>query len=105
MLSLEWRPRALLDRESIALYLGHECGNPKAALKVVRAIDQALQQACDFPEIGKPFTHEVLAREGYRQLVVRQYLVFYTHDAARLTVQRILHQHQDIDDYALIEFE
>ena len=34
-LQLEWKPRANLDRKSIAIYLGIECGNPKAALKAI----------------------------------------------------------------------
>lgn len=103
MLRLVWRPRAQVDRESIALYLGFECGNPQAAHKIISEIDKALEQACDLPEIGKPFLHNALERYGYRQLIVGSYTVFYTHDENELTVRRVLHQHRSIDDYALMD--
>ncbi|MDO4502801.1 MAG: type II toxin-antitoxin system RelE/ParE family toxin [Coriobacteriia bacterium] len=104
MLSLEWRPRAQLDRESIALYLGFERDNPQAALKVVGEIDRVLDQARELPGIGKPFQHEALEGAGYRQLLVGSYVVLYRNDERVLTVYRVLHQRQDIDDYALVEF-
>ena len=52
MLDLAWRPRAHLDRESIAIYLGVECGNPPTALTAVQRIDAAVERARALPEAG-----------------------------------------------------
>ena len=43
MLDLAWRPRAQLDRESIAIYLGLERGMPQPALDAIKGIDAALE--------------------------------------------------------------
>ena len=67
MRELLWRPRAHLDRESIALYLGCECNNPKAARAAMGDIDKALDVARRFPEAGS-------------------YVVVYKYDAETLTV-------------------
>ncbi len=55
MLELAWRPRAHLDRESIAIYLGLECKNPQAALAAIQRIDAAIEHARSFPDAGGRF--------------------------------------------------
>ena len=94
-LQLEWKSRANLDRKSIAIYLGIECGNPKAALKAIESIDNVIEQVRQFPQIG-------LANE-YRMAQASPYLVFYRVDNGAVVVYRILHQRQNIDEYELID--
>ncbi len=101
-LTLQWRPRAELDRESIAIYLGIERKNPSAALKAVKTIDAALERACLFPDSGGRFRMDQLEHREYRTALANPYTVFYRFDAETLTVYRILHQRQDIDTYAMI---
>ena len=60
MLDLAWRPRAHLDRESIAIYLGVECGNLPAALAAVQRIDAAVERARALPHAGGRFRMEGL---------------------------------------------
>ena len=103
MLKLEWRPRAHLDRESIAIYLAVEVGNPAAALKAMHDIDRALENACLFPEAARAFDHEMLQRHDYRCALAGNYRVFYTFDSTTVTVHRILHQRMDICDYTLVD--
>ena len=52
MRELRWRPRAHLDRESIALYLGMECSAPQAALDAIRKIDAAIERVRALPDHG-----------------------------------------------------
>ena len=88
MLDLAWRPRAQLDRESIAIYLGLERGMPQAALDAIKGIDAALETVRTFPDVGGHFTDDHLEHE-YR---------------TTLTVYRIMHQRQSIDTCSLIEY-
>lgn len=103
MLDLAWRPRAHLDRESIAIYLGLECKNPQAALMAIQRIDAAINHVRAFPDAGGRFAMEELRRREYRTAMASPYIVYYRFDDTTLTVYRVLHQRQDIDTYALID--
>lgn len=104
MLQLRWRPRAQLDRESIAIYLGVERRSPQAALNAMAVIDKALSFIRQFPDSGGFYQHDHLDRE-YRTMLADPYIVYYRYDAEYLTVYRILHQRQDIDVYTLIDLD
>ena len=103
MLDLAWRPRAHLDRESIALYLGIECGAPKAALDTIRAIDEAIERVRAFPDSGGRLRLDTLENKEYRTVPAGKYTVYYRYDETTLTVYRILHQRRNIDTFALID--
>lgn len=103
MLDLRWRPRAHLDRESIAIYLGFECGNPDAALAAIRGIDAALERVCAFPDGGGHLRIEELAHSDYRKAYADPYVIVYRFDAEAVTVYRILHQRQNLDTYSLAD--
>ena len=102
--NLQWRPRANLDRKSIAIYLGVECGNPKAALKAIESIDETIERIRQFPQTGKRFRHEHLANE-YRMVQASPYIIFYRAIGSSIVIYRILHQRQNIDDYELVDLE
>ena len=103
MLDLAWRPRAQLDRESIAIYLGLERGMPQAALDAIKDIDAALETVRTFPDMGGHFTDDHLEHE-YRTTLAGPYIIYYRYNATTLTVYRIMHQRQSIDTYSLIEY-
>ena len=105
MLACEWRPRAQVDRESIAIYLGQEMGNPQAALQAIRAIDAALAFVCEFPFAGHPIIDDMLEADGYRWWQAGRYKIVYTATDAVLTVWRVYHERQDIADYAAVSVE
>lgn len=103
MLDLAWRPRAPLDRESIAIYLGLERGMPQPALDAIKGIDAALETVRTFPDAGGHFTDDHLEHD-YRTTLAGPYIIYYRYNAATLTVYRIMHQRQSIDTYSLIEY-
>lgn len=106
MLALEYRPRADLDRQSVAIYLGQELGNPQATLKAIRAIDTAIESVRLFPSSGKALHFEGTPLEHeYRVALAGQYAIYYRHDDSTVTACRILHQRRDIDTYTLVNFE
>ena len=75
MLALEWRPRAQLDRESIAIYIGIECGQPQNALKITQDIDDAIESARMFPDSGIRFKADSLKNHGYRMVTTGKYMI------------------------------
>lgn len=104
MHSLVWRPRAHLNRESIAIHLGLERGNPKAALSAIKLIDAAIAHVCEFPDSGGYVHIGNLRRAGYRRVLAEFYVVYYRFDEDEVVVYRMLHQRCTIDDYALSDF-
>ena len=105
MRKLRWRPRAHLDRESIALYLGMECGSPQAALAAIRKIDTAIERVLAFPDLGGITRSPGRAGREYRTALASPYTIYYRYDATAVTIYRILHQRQEIDTYTFIDFE
>lgn len=103
MLKLVWRPRAHLDRESIAIYLGLECKNPSAALDTIQRIDSAIERVRALPDSSGRFYMEELGAKEYRTVRANPYTVYYRFDSETLIVYRVLHQRQNIDNYALVD--
>lgn len=104
LLRVRWRPRAQVDRESIAIFLGVECGSPSMALSVMAQIDRAIERARRFPDACGRYRDETLEAKEYRTVVTNPYTVYYRFDEEFVTIYRILHQRQDISEYALIDF-
>ena len=90
MLDLAWRPRAHLDRESIAIHLGLERKAPQAALDAMRRIDDAIERVRTFPDSGGRVRLDPLRRTEYRTVLASPYTVYYRFDEKTLTVYRIL---------------
>ncbi len=104
-LILSWRPRAQLDKESIALYLGVEQRSFQAALRVISAIDETLDRLCMFPDMGKRFESSELEEKGYRSALSKPYIIVYRCNDTTLTVYRIIHERFNIDDYTLLNLD
>lgn len=105
MHEIEWRPRAQLDRESIAIYLGLERKNPQAALSTIRMTDDAIRQAQAFPDMGRRVVIEDTAHHDYRRVLAGMYAVYYRFDSKRIVVYRILHQRRDIANYSFVDLD
>lgn len=105
MLELVWRPRAHLDRESIAIYLGVECQSPQAALNAIRKIDSAIERVRMLPDSGGFVRSEGPHGREYRTALAGSYTVYYRYDESTLTVYRILHQHRDMNAYTFLDLD
>lgn len=103
MRRVEWRPRADIDRQSIAIYLGVECGNKQAALSAMKRIDSAIERIQVLPDSGGRFCHRMLENREYRTVLANPYTIFYLFDDECVTIYRVIHQRQNIDDYALVD--
>lgn len=98
-----YRPRASYDVESIVVYLGQVLGAPKAARRWYEDFKQAVVLLCEMPEVGRPFEDERLVLKDRRSYLVGKYRVFYSYSADTLTVWRVVHTSQDLDDYTLVD--
>ena len=85
MREIRYRPRATFDLESI--------------------VQEAIALLGDMPTLGKPFSDDSLDRKNYRSYLAGSYRVFYTFGEESLTVWRVVHTRQDIDDYAFVDWE
>ena len=61
----------------------------------------AAMVACAERGLGKVFEHDGLELQ-YRRLLVQGYWIFYELAGEDVIVRRVIHESQDLDDYALI---
>ena len=102
MLEARYRPRAELDIHSAVLYTGEVLGNPVAARKLYEKLMEAIERLRNVPTLGRVFFDDRLEGKGYRSFLVGNYRVFYSFTESELTVWRVVHVRQDIDDFEVI---
>ena len=105
MREIRYRPRATFDLESIVVYLGEVQKSPASAQRIYQSVQEAIALLGDMPTLGKPFSDDSLDRKNYRSYLAGSYRVFYTFGEESLTVWRVVHTRQDIDDYAFVDWE
>ena len=103
MRSVEWRPRAQLDRTSILIYIAVERQAPKIAEEVLSQIDAAIARIVEFPDIGRRVSYQDLRGRNYRRIPAGHYLIFYRVDGDVITIVRVLHERQDYANYTMID--
>ena len=103
MLDVVIRPRAQLDLESIYTYIAVALGSPQSAEGILEALYQAMERIAELPDLGTLLESERLSRP-YRRVLVKNYWVYYSTGEQCVTIWRILHTRQDIDDFTLVEF-
>ena len=81
-------PAAVLDRDEIIQNLKKL--STQVARKYAQMFAQELRSLAEFPNRCPPAHDPDLAAKGYRFLVVRYYLVFYTVEGNTVTIRRIV---------------
>ena len=87
-------PLAKQDLEDIWEYIGISNDNPTAADRVIERFFEQFRQLAATPRIGQMCDQ---IRLGLRRFPVGNYVIFYSHEASGLQVERILHGARDID--------
>ena len=98
-----YRPRAAYDIESIVVYVGHVLDSPRAAKEWYEKLVQTVEMLCELPDLGRSFEDDRLTVKGHRTYLVGKYRLFYSYTDDTLTVWRVVHVTQDMDDYALVD--
>lgn len=93
----ELMPSANLDLDGIMEYIAIQLCAKDSAIALLNEIEEAIEQACSFPEAASPVNDPTLRHRGYRKLIVKNYIVFYIPDEAnrKLNVMRIVYFAQD----------
>lgn len=85
------------DLRDIIRYISAQLSAPMTATKMIDVIEEAIAGLADMPQKCPPITDERLASMGYRKLVVKNYIVFFTIDEKSkvVDVERILYARRD----------
>lgn len=85
------------DLRDIVRYISTQLTAPVTALKMMETIEEAIIDLADNPRKCPLIQDERLAVMGYRKLIVKNYIVFYTIDEASkvVDVQRVLYARRD----------
>lgn len=85
---------ARLQLRDIAAFHKLKVG-PVSAEKITDRILDAIDKLADFPEMGAVPPSELLAKAGYRMLIVQEYLCFYHVEQQTIYVSHIVHGSTD----------
>ena len=102
MLDYELRPRTQLDLESIYLYGAVTLGEPTAARSTIERLYQAFENLCALPDMGQTCEFPEIDA-SFQRLLIGDHWVYYTHSDKLVTIWRIFHTSQDIDNFTLVE--
>ena len=88
--TLRISPRARQDFDDILLHTLQVWGEDQA-LVYKEALERAMDQLLDFPELGRP-SPEFLSDS--RRLVVRHHVIFYVAEAETIMIHGMVHERQ-----------
>lgn len=85
------------DLRDIVRYISAQLSAPMTALKMMDTLEEAITGLTVMPEKCPSVTDERLAMMGYRKLLVKNYIVFFTIDEKSkvVDVERILYARRD----------
>ena len=85
------------DLKDIVRYIASQLSAPISALNMMELLEEAMAGLSDIPQRCPLVTDERLAQMGYRKLVVKKYIVFFSIDENNkmVDVERILYGRRD----------
>jgi len=85
------------DLRDIVRYISAQLNAPINALKMMDTIEKAAASLADMPQRCPLVTDQRLAAMGYRKLIVKNHIVFFTIDETNkvVDVERILYTRRD----------
>ncbi len=69
------------DLDDIVSYIAEELKNPQAASRFLDDVEQAYRRIVENPRLFAFCHDERLQKQGYRKIVIKNYLVLYREDA------------------------
>lgn len=85
------------DLWDIVRYISAQLSAPMTALEMLEAIEKAIDGLADMPQRFPPVVDELLSSMGYRKLIIKNYIVFYSINEREkvVDVERILYGRRD----------
>ena len=93
MYDVDILPIARDDIASIYQYIALD--SPASALRVIDEIMDKIDTLQEFPERCPPVPDGVLARQGYRMLIIKNYIAFFKVFKTEVIVYRVFHGKRD----------
>lgn len=94
---IKYLPLAEKDLRDIVSYISYNLKAPRAALKLVNQLDDAISLLPLFPYAHQIFAPLEPLDAEYRVLPVKNYLVFYVVKEAEIEIHRIIFAKMDLD--------
>ncbi len=85
------------DLRDIVRYISAQLSAPITALEMLKAIEQAMAGLAEMPHRAPVVADERLAAIGYRKLIVKNYVIFFSIDEKTkvVDVERILYSRRN----------
>lgn len=85
------------DLKDVVLYISGELKNKQAANDLINLFEATAKSLTDMPERYALVDDEVLAREGFRFIPIKNYLLFYVvrKETETVVIQRFLYARRD----------
>ena len=85
------------DLYDIVRYIASQLSAPVTALRMMDLLEEAMASLAEMPQRFSLLSDERLSQMGYRKLVVKNYLVFFSIDEPNkvVDVERILYARRD----------
>ena len=93
-LPLRYLPSAQEDLLGILEFIAHD--SPSRAVTFTDAMDHHIRRLSGHPHLGRIPRHPHLASQGYRVLIIEDYLVFYVLRPSWIEIHRVVHSSQDL---------
>ena len=94
---VEWSESASLDLKSIIMHIA--ANSPKNAKESLARIKKECLILEKFPDLGKiPVELEYLQINGFRELIVSPWRIFYRKEEFRIKVLAVVDSRRDLDD-------
>ena len=84
--SYQLTTKAEADLDTIVSYIVVQLENPQAATGFLNKLQDAIQEACSFPESGSLVINEFLPYKGIRKKLVGNYIMYYFLDGNAKTI-------------------
>ena len=85
------------DLRDTVLYISNELKNKQAALNLLNLVEETVKSLTDMPERYAIIDDEILSREGFRFIPIKNYFLFYIvrKDTQTVVIQRFLYARRD----------
>ena len=92
--------KAEADLDGIVSYIAVQLENPQAATGFLNKLQDAIHEACSFPESGSLVVNEFLPYKGIRKKLVGNYIMYYFPDmnAETIYVLRVIYGRRNLDE-------
>jgi toxin ParE1/3/4 len=94
-LPLRYLPSAQEDLLGIIEFIAND--SPSRAVTFTDALNHHIRQLSRHPRLGRLPRHPHLASQGYRVLIVEEYLVLYLLRPSWIEIHRVVHSSRDLD--------